>query len=88
MIARATGCLKALAGSTSSCGCALAVLTDAVDRLEPGHDRQPGQGCGVRSSIARVIDLGRAGSRPHQLDPLDPVLVADPVDQHAMLVTP
>ncbi len=67
---------------------ALAVLIDAVDRLEPDDHRQPGPGVRRQVEIAGVIDLGRAGGRSHQLDPLDPSSSPNPLISSAMLVTP
>ena len=64
-------------------GLALATLIDAVDRLEPDHHRQAGPGMRGQVEIGRIVDLGRATDRPHQLDPLDLVVMTETVHQQA-----
>ncbi len=61
---------------------ALATLVDAIDRLEAHDHRQPGPGVRRQVEIGGIVELGRAAGGPHQLDPLDPLIVAEQADQH------
>ena len=62
-------------------GLAQAVLIQGIDRLEPDDHRQAGPRVGREVEEGRIVQLGGAAGRTHQLDPLRLLAGAGPAQQ-------